>query len=188
MFFKCKNVWVGLKARNAFASSPSSNKVYFIVVLWIAHSRVAPNTPVTNFFLFNFFPFKIFLILFFFLFNFFSFLLLNFFSYYKRKINWRDFFIFYKNWMMIFFYFRLGWIFILKHVCFCVLKKWFLFLFFSLLQINIFLIFLYYFWCDDKPKKTDPKILGLTSQSDLKQWGLALPRDPIGLRNQTQDT
>jgi len=86
-FLKCKNPWVGLKAWNVFAPSPSLNKVFFIVAPWITHSIATPNTPATNFFLFKIFPF-----LFFSLFNFFAFFLFNFFSYCKEKINWWDFF------------------------------------------------------------------------------------------------
>ena len=131
-FFKCKNAWVGLKAHNVFAPSPSSNKIFSKVAQWIAHGRVAANTPATNFFPFNFFSFKIFPILFFSSLNFFYFLLFN-------------IFILYKSWgMIIFFHFRLSWIFLLKHVCFSVskntLKNFENCLFFSLLQINTF-------WC-----------------------------------------
>jgi hypothetical protein len=59
---------------------------------------------------------------FFFLFNFFPFLLCNFFSYGKEKINWWDFFLYYTKvgWWYFFFHLRLDWIFLLKHVCFCV--------------------------------------------------------------------
>jgi len=133
-FLKCKNAWVGLKARNIFAPSPSSNKVFSIVVPWIAHSRAAPNTSTTNFFPFNFLSFKIFPIWFFFLFNFFSFLLLIFFSYCKEKINWCDFF--YIVWKLgddDCFLFQVGLNFLIKACLFLRFKnalKKFIFLFF----------------------------------------------------------
>ena len=57
-FVKYKNIWVRLKAQNVFASSSSSNKVFSIIALWIAHSRATPNTPATNLFPCDFFPFK----------------------------------------------------------------------------------------------------------------------------------
>ena len=48
----------------------------------------------------------------------------------------------------LFFHFRLSWIFLLKHVWFCVSKilwkKFEIFLFFSLLQINIFNVFVFF--------------------------------------------
>jgi hypothetical protein len=55
--FKCKDIWVGLKARNVFASSLSSNKIFSAIAPWIVHSRAAPNTLATNFIPFNFFSF-----------------------------------------------------------------------------------------------------------------------------------
>ena len=109
--FKCKDVWVGLKVRNVFASSLSSNKVFSTVAPWIVHSRAAPNILATNFIPFNFFPFKIFPILIFFLFNFFYFSLMIFFSYYKEKINLYDlFYIVQKLGDDIFFFIISGWV------------------------------------------------------------------------------
>jgi len=77
-FFKCKNVWVRLKAQYLHYHHLQLIKVFSTIASWIAHSRAAP-TLTTSFFPFNFFSFKIFLILFFFHFNFFYFLLLIFF-------------------------------------------------------------------------------------------------------------
>jgi len=119
LFFKCKNTWVGLKVRNVFVPSSSLNKVFSTATSWIAHSRAVLNTPATNFFPFNFFPFKIFSIFFSSL-NFFFFSLIDFFPYCKEKINWCDFFyIVQKLGDNNFFPLRLGWIFLFKHVCFC---------------------------------------------------------------------
>jgi hypothetical protein len=78
-FFKCKNVWVRLKAQYLHYHHLQLIKVFSTIASWIAHSRAAPHTLTTSFFPFNFFSFKIFLILFFFHFNFFYFLLLIFF-------------------------------------------------------------------------------------------------------------
>jgi hypothetical protein len=120
---------------------------FFIVAQWITHSKAVSNISATNFFPFNFFPSKIFPILCFFPLTIFFFSLI-FFSYCKEKINWWKFlYIVQKLGDDNFFYLRLGWIFLLKHVCFYVSKMLSKkFDFFFIIQIYIyFLMFLYYF-------------------------------------------
>jgi hypothetical protein len=86
--------------------------LYYFDIMTEPHSRVAPNTPSTNFFPFHFFPLKIFPILFFLLLKYFFFSLIEFFFHTIKRIIWCNFIYIVQK-----FHFRLDWIFLLKHVC-----------------------------------------------------------------------